>query len=203
MDKKLMAGCPYAKHMHESHVEHTLTSHSGIYDRRYPLWVRVSHAFLSEAMEQYFRNVYWFARIPASLFTTRIHLSSAKYSNPSKFQIMLETSVLTCRRKIVGWIPNSDYSRDVIEVYKAWPMDSPIMKKLEEGLRGPDGPKTLYMDLAVVLDRTKNIVAVDLSGLEAIGFSIDKLVVDVSCTEWNKKKLDRLEGMMKEELRRL
>lgn len=116
---------------------------------------------------------------------------------------MLETSVLTCRRKIVGWIPNSDYSRDVIEVYKAWPMDSPIMKKLEEGLRGPDGLKTLYMDLAVVLDRTKNIVAVDLSGLEAIGFSIDKLVVDVSCTEWNKKKLDRLEGMMKEELRRL
>jgi len=154
-------------------------------------------------MEQYFRNIGWFAKIPASLFTTRIFLSSAKYNNPSKFHIMLETSVLNCRRKIVGWIPNSDYSRDVIEVYKAWPMDPPILKKLEQGLRGPDGLKTLYINLAVVLERTKNIIAVDLSGLEAIGFSIDKLVVDVACTKWDKNKLDRLEGMMKEELRRL
>ncbi|KAH3907413.1 hypothetical protein HBH56_188680 [Parastagonospora nodorum] len=156
-------------------------------DRHYPLCVRVSHAFLSEAMEQYFRNVGWVARIPGSIFTTRIYLNSAKFSNPSKFQIMLETSVLTCKRRIVGWIPNSDYSRDVIE----------------QGLRGPDGLKTLYMDLAVSLDRTKNVVAIDLSGLEAIGFSIDKLVVDVACTEWDKKKLGQLEGMMKEELRRL
>ncbi|KAH4324555.1 hypothetical protein HBI28_068540 [Parastagonospora nodorum] len=77
------------------------------------------------------------------------------------------------------------------------------LKKLEQGLRGPDGLKTLYMDLAVSLDRTKNVVAIDLSGLEAIGFSIDKLVVDVACTEWDKKKLGQLEGMMKEELRRL
>ncbi|QRC92265.1 hypothetical protein JI435_024050 [Parastagonospora nodorum SN15] len=92
-------------------------------DRHYPLCVRVSHAFLSEAMEQYFRNVGWVARIPGSIFTTRIYLNSAKFSNPSKFQIMLETSVLTCKRRIVGWIPNSDYSRDVIEVYNAWPMD--------------------------------------------------------------------------------
>jgi hypothetical protein len=154
-------------------------------------------------MEQYFRNVGWVARIIGSIFTTRVYLSSAKFSNPSKFQIMLETSVLTCKRKIVGWIPNSDYSRDVIEVYKAWLMDPPIMKKLEQGLSGPDGLKTLYMDLAVVLDRTKNVVAVDLSGLEAIGFGIDKLVVDIACTEWDKKKLGRLEGVMKEVLIRL
>lgn len=37
--------------------------------------------------------------------------------------------------KKLEWIPDTDYSRTTIELYKAWPMDLPILKKFERGLR--------------------------------------------------------------------
>lgn len=173
-------------------------------DVRYPQWVLVSHAFLSEAMEQYFRNAEWLAKIPGSYFTTRIYLSSSKFSWESDFYLGYEIEDLRVGKKLLTWIPNDDYSRTVLELYKAWPMHMPILKKLEPGLCGSDGQKTLFITFGMEFRRTHTILAVDLSAIEAIGFRIDKLVVNITCTMSKREKIiERFRRLVGIEIERL
>jgi hypothetical protein len=172
---------------------------------RIPSYMLVNRAFVDEAMKQFFRNVDWKAKIPASLFTTRVYLSNAAYHRDSILEAERELDLLTMGTKLLSWISDKDYSRTAIEVYPSWPMNLPILKKLEQGLRKTNGQKVLFVTLGVSLKRAKNILQVDLSRLEHIGFKIDKLVVGVFCNtaQQSAKRIDDLEQLLEVEMKRL
>ena len=173
-------------------------------DSHIPVCMLVSSVFLREAMEQYFREIDWMAKIPASYFTTRIYLSNLSFHEDSRFGTHWELESLLTNIKHPQWIPDADYSRIVIEVYKAWPMNLPILKKLEQGLREANGQTALFITFGVALHRTKSILRVDLSGLESIGFKLDKLVVEVICVKRQSyKRINELKPLIKTEIDRL
>jgi hypothetical protein len=172
--------------------------------RHIPEWVLVSRAFLFEAMEQYFQNIDWLVKIPGSRFTTRIYLCSSEFLWDSNFFMGNELDDIRMNKKLLSWIPYSDYSTTVIELYKAWPMHMPILKKLERGLRDKDGPKTLHIAFGISFHRDPTVTAVDLSAIEHAGFQVDRVVVNVMCTNCKQRNdLEQTKRLIHAEVERL
>jgi hypothetical protein len=173
---------------------------------QFPEWVRVSRAFLSEAMEQYFRNVEWAARIPGSRFTTRVYLSSSEITWDSNFYIGNEINDIRMEQKLLIWVPDSGYSKTVLELYKASPMHMPILKKLEQRLRSLDSRKSLHIKFGISFHRTPTgvVTAVDLSAVDNISFHVERVVLDGTCTtRKGQKGLGGLSRLIRREFERL
>ncbi|KAF2827791.1 hypothetical protein CC86DRAFT_404836 [Ophiobolus disseminans] len=171
---------------------------------RIPDCFLVSKAFLDEAMKQYYRNVDWKAKIPGSYFTTRFWLTGSEFEGDAILETQRELDELLRGSMYLKWIPASYYSRSVIELYKAWPMHLPILKKLHRGLHETNGRRTLHVTFSVALNRAKPNIAVDLSSLENIGFKLDKTVVDVIiATKQPTELVDGLTRLLETEIKRL
>jgi hypothetical protein len=171
---------------------------------RFPPWLLANHAFLNEAMEQYFQNIDWRVRIPGSLFTTRIYLSSSGHRNDVWRELDFELSRVLQGDKTVDWIPTRDYSRNVPDIFN-WPMGLQILKKMEPGLRATNKAKqkTLFVTLGIASTPTRRIDRVNLSGLEATRLNVDDLVVDVKLTKCDSNQLvDRVQNLFMMEIGR-
>jgi hypothetical protein len=173
-------------------------------DRRIPSCMLVSKALLNEALEQYFRNIDWRAKIPASYFTTHIFLSNFGLHTVALSEMEMELYSLSNGTRPVPWIRDMEYSTTVLQVYQGWPMTLPILHKFEKGHRETTGEQVLFIAFGVDLRRGKDIIRVDLSSLEHIGFRIDKLVVDVRCTSTKPTwRMNNLEQLVEAEVKRL
>jgi len=146
---------------------------------RIPPCMLVSRAFLHEALDQYFRNIDWTARIPASYFTTRIFLSNSGFHTGAALEVEWELDSVANGTKIVPWIDPKEYSKSVVQVYQGWPMTLPILHKFDNGLGEQNGERVLYVAFGIDFGHTKGDIQIDLSSLEYIGFRLDRLVVGV------------------------
>lgn len=131
-------------------------------------------------------------------------MSTTYFKQDASLETQWELDELLQDMKFPRWIPAADYSRNVIELYKAWPMNLPMLKKLQRGLRVSNGRRTLHVTFGVALKRAKGNVEVDLSSLEHIGLQLDQLVVDVMCVEHGSPlRAQDLQPRMKAEIERL
>lgn len=171
---------------------------------RLPVCMLPSKQFVREALEQYFRKIDWTAKIPASLFTTRIFLFTAGHHSRAIFDLNTELGYIDNGNRLFYWIQNKEYSSTVIQTYQMWPITLPILRKFKKGLVEPNGLRSLHIAVGVSLPRAKGIVKVDLSDLERIGFSLDKLTVNVHYIRIESdERLNNLQQLMEAEVKRL
>lgn len=154
-----------------------------ISDSRCPPWLCVNQEIFNEGVEQFFRKSDCQAKIPSTYFTTRIMLSSIGWQEDIVSQ--MEDELRRLPNQFCTWIPELDYSYITIEAYKARSMDPLMLKKLELCLRTTNGQKTLHITFSICLPHAQTVLGVDLSKLVEIGFTVNKIVLNVICITQN------------------
>jgi hypothetical protein len=80
--------------------------------------------------------------------------------------------------------------------------DLSILKKLEKTLRGADGLKTFYISFDIALRFVDSTNGADLHVIETAGFTLDRLVVDILCDDWEShgKRTEGLQALVQAEV---
>ncbi|RAR11367.1 xaa-pro dipeptidase [Stemphylium lycopersici] len=101
----------------------------------------------------------------------------------------------------------TQHAPDQIHIAKSAGQDLSLLKKMEPGLRDEQGVKVLHVEFGLMLQKLTAKTRVDLSALEAPGFEIDALEVEVAIMGNRKKTahgyLDRCLALLKEEVKRV
>ncbi|KAF2123437.1 hypothetical protein P153DRAFT_435904 [Dothidotthia symphoricarpi CBS 119687] len=169
-----------------------------------PSWLQASKAFLEEAMDQYYRKCQWMAKVPGGHITTTFHFGNQQVTAQTSVDIVYNLRRLQKNRKTTRCLSEHP-SQASIEVKNIWPINSTLLKRMENGLRQLDGCKSLLIMFGVALKHINSEVTVDLSAFETTGLELDKLVVDVhqSCAVAFAERADMLYSLLQLEIERL